>query len=201
MTKIFGSPRRTYWCFADAAGDDHIRDIHNYGIGGIAIDLRLAWQCPKSVYIPFLRKWTDKKLVPIFEQELLAQQMFKFLLMSLLGKHANRNGFEMFGDSQSVVKALRKGTSKKPFTANLIGLNIPLSLDTNALFIHSWCDTVEMGYSGADLLSRKFRRKIFGITVLHLTSDHFRKFKEYFSRVCPSPLPPYPPSSDDPDLY
>ena len=78
----FNKSLQTLSCYADAAGPPSDYNIHSYGMGGICYELDFAWQCKRSIYLPFLTNVHDTQTIDdsIMSDELLAQQFQKWLI-------------------------------------------------------------------------------------------------------------------------
>ena len=200
----------TFNLYCDAAGEKSPFNRHAFGMGGICYDFGFAWQCPRKVFVPFLNsaKDTQKDKIHINAEELLAQQVGKYMFLSqILGADFNGDlsgtppaptpagnpifsrslntpqniGVWCWGDNDTAQCWLRKNRAKHFFLSRLVALTDALAVKANATFVHTSCSSEQMEYAGADELSRFRRRSIFGIPVLLVTRSLFEDFKLFFS--------------------
>ena len=104
VAKSYGTVRDTFVTYADAAGESSIFNPEAFGMGGLCYDLNFAWQCPRRIFVPFLRSAIDTQTIKdsIASEELLAQQLNKFLLGKFRPKEMKRNCLWCVGDNAPV---------------------------------------------------------------------------------------------------
>ena len=173
--------------FADGAGEKSSFNPQTYGMGGITIERQIAWQMKRETFLNFLKTARDTQRTPdnICSEELLAQIFNIFVIKRVLGRFANRIGFELFGDNKPVQLWLKDTKAKHAFQASLIIVADILSINMNSLFIHSWCITDDMELSGADKLPRESVTKLYGCKVIKISRSMFQEFTSFYKSGTP----------------
>ena len=165
--------------YSDAAGEASRWNKCSYGMGGICWEARLAWQMKRSLYLPYLRNSADSNKNPdsISSEELLAQQMSKWLIARLRPDTLKRAAVYCWGDNYGVQRWLTKGIAKHAFQSNMIAINNKIESSFDAKCVHPWIRSDQMEVAGADSLSRRFMEFIFGLKVVHVKAKTFAEFK------------------------
>ena len=182
VAQVYGRPLATFPVYSDGAGKPSEFNLESYGIGGVCYEQRVAWQCPRNVYTPFLNQYADSRpdLEHISIEELLAQQLSKFIIMRIVGKFSSRICYECCGDNEPAQKALNKNSSKREFASALVSLSRVLANSMNCVFIHPMITSKDMEHAGADLLSRKPVETLNDIQVLKINRRMFKEFTSFF---------------------
>ena len=118
----------------------------------------------RYIYLPFLKNSRDSNANPDFisSDELLAQQMSKWLIARLYPESLRRTAVYCWGDNYGVQRWLRKGIAKFPFQSNMVALNNKIETEFDAKCVHAWISGDSMITAGADSLSRRNMNYIFG---------------------------------------
>ena len=178
----FGKPLRTVLAYADAAGEPEPGSVEpSYGMGGYIPMLNFAWQCKRDIYLSFLLNAgdTQTKKDSINSEELLAQQLQKWLMSEFLPSHISRLAVWCFCDNKAAYSWLRDNTAVHGFQASLVSLSSVLEFTYNMKFFSLWCSTDSMKHSGADELSRVKLRFLNGCKVLQVSRKIFLRFKAF----------------------
>ena len=188
--------------YSDAAGEKTKYNEHSYGMGGVCYEAPLAWQMARKIYVPFLNSARDTQTNPesISSEELLAQQFSKWLLAEMVPEKLKKCALYCWGDNDGVQRWLRKGRAKHSFQSHMVAITNKIETVFDAKCTHVWCSTDDMECAGADGLSRRFMRWIFGLPVLHISRATFLKFRsssffpgitDFYSSLLAQALPPF----------
>ena len=190
VAQAYGRPRATIRCYSDGAGKTSPDNPQVFGIGGLCFDQKVAWQCRRSVFEPFLRKFPDSRptIDHINLEELLAQQLMKFILHKIVGTFTRRICYECIGDNEAAQQALTNNKSKREFASSLISISDVLALKMNSIFIHPTISSKTMEVAGADDLSRYSMNEILGIKVIKINKRMFEDFNNFYLSGTPDIL-------------
>ena len=182
VAQAYGTPQATIRCYSDGAGKASPFNHQVYGIGGICTDQRLAWQCKRSIFEPFLKRFPDSRptIDHISVEELLAQQLMKFTLHKVVGNFTRRICYECIGDNEATQNALTNNKSKREFASSLISISDILAVKMNSIFIHPIISSEAMQAAGADELSRIPMKTILGIKVIKINKPMFEDFTNFY---------------------
>ena len=115
-------------------------------------------------------------------EELLAQQLQKFLVFKFHRKAVARAACWCFSDNRGVAQWLEDGAARHAFQSALVSLSDVIAFAINTLWISTWCSTEDMKAAGADALSRESYRYFRGIRVFKVNQSVFTEFKRYFNQ-------------------
>ena len=177
------NPRRRVTLITDASTE--------FGLGGYCWELKIAFQCSKSIYEQFLRGLEDGNPDPehINVAEMLAPQLLCFLALKKQRDLQNL-ALWVIVDNSTARANISKGRARHPGLAVLAGFlarqtgYTPKSVDR--------VSTEVMQNLGGDLLSRVKLEKFRSLKVTQVNRKMFTEFwKEVFEDRSTFPQPPF----------